>query len=322
MNALRILAVLALLPPGADSKRVAVIGGGIGGASFSLYYSKLHPDSEITLFEASDSIGGRLKHTTLHGHIIELGGDAWSTAANAYVVALAKEFRGAPATAATAASTSTTTATTAATAAAAATTTTASSTASSTSSSIAAAAAASTAAATATTTVVPARRRVRARERRRLDPLNLRVGVVRRRPPSSASSPASTLTSAGTFAPSGTSAPSGSSGSSGSVTNLETLLLEHPIADLTGAASETGFLRKLRMNYATRGANGTFESVAAFVATGGLDKYTSLSASAYWSAKHLSQEVADLFVEVGMGRVWGCVCVCLMGLSVSVHVCE
>jgi hypothetical protein len=58
------------------------------------------------------------------------------------------------------------------------------------------------------------------------------------------------------------------------------------------------------------------------VATGGLDKYTSLSASAYWSAKHLSQEVADLFVEVGMGRVWGCVCVCLMGLSISVHVCE
>ena len=44
MNALHILAVLALLPPGADSKRVAVIGGGIGGASFSLYYSKLPPE--------------------------------------------------------------------------------------------------------------------------------------------------------------------------------------------------------------------------------------------------------------------------------------
>jgi len=249
---------------------------------------------------ASDSIGGRLKHTTLHGQVIELGGDAWSTAANAYVVALAKEFRGAPATAATAAATATT-ATTATTAAAAATTTTASSAASSTT--------ASAATATATTTAVPARRRARARERRRLDPLNLRVGVVRRRPPSSASSPSSTLasasSSASTLASAGTSAPSGfsgSSGSSGSVTNLETLLLEHPIADLTGAVSETGFLSKLRMNYASRGANGTFESVAAFVATGGLDKYTSLSASAYWSGKHLSQEVADLFVEVRLGR--------------------
>ena len=46
MNAsIRILVLLALLPSVSDSKRVAVIGGGIGGASFSYYYSKLNPDS-------------------------------------------------------------------------------------------------------------------------------------------------------------------------------------------------------------------------------------------------------------------------------------
>ena len=50
-----------------EALRVAVIGGGMGGASFAYYYSKLNPGADITVFEASDYLGGRLKHTTMHG---------------------------------------------------------------------------------------------------------------------------------------------------------------------------------------------------------------------------------------------------------------
>jgi hypothetical protein len=37
---------------------------------------------QVIVYEERDYIGGRLKHTTMHNVTIELGGDAWSTAAN------------------------------------------------------------------------------------------------------------------------------------------------------------------------------------------------------------------------------------------------
>eukprot|EP00948_MAST-09A_sp_MAST-9A-sp1_P002535 g2535.t1 len=84
-----------------SSLRVAIIGGGIGGASVA-YFTKFPPDGkkekgenvEFVVYERRDYVGGRLKHTYLDNQLVELGGDAWSTAANAYVVQIAKELGG------------------------------------------------------------------------------------------------------------------------------------------------------------------------------------------------------------------------------------
>jgi prenylcysteine oxidase/farnesylcysteine lyase len=75
---------------------VVVIGGGIGAAAFSYYYSKLNNHStaeprKLLAFESRDYIGGRLKHMVIANTTVELGGDAWSTA-NRYVVELVKEL--------------------------------------------------------------------------------------------------------------------------------------------------------------------------------------------------------------------------------------
>jgi protoporphyrinogen oxidase len=70
---------------------IAVIGAGIGAGAFSYYHSELSPGSQIHAFERRDYIGGRLKHTEIAGHTVELGGDAWSSA-NEYVVALVKKL--------------------------------------------------------------------------------------------------------------------------------------------------------------------------------------------------------------------------------------
>jgi len=73
---------------------VAIIGAGIGGCSTAYYIRKFGGTDEnsVDIFEARDYIGGRLKHTQIEGHTVELGGDAWSTAANHYVVQLVKEL--------------------------------------------------------------------------------------------------------------------------------------------------------------------------------------------------------------------------------------
>jgi len=39
--------------------RVAIIGSGIGGASFSLFASRAIPNAEISVFERDERIGGR-----------------------------------------------------------------------------------------------------------------------------------------------------------------------------------------------------------------------------------------------------------------------
>lgn len=81
-----------LASPNTAPRRVAVIGCGIGGGSFSYYFNENFSEADIVAFEARDYIGGRLKHTLLHDVLIELGGDAWSKSANPYVVELAKKI--------------------------------------------------------------------------------------------------------------------------------------------------------------------------------------------------------------------------------------
>ena len=77
-----------------DSRtKVAVVGAGIGGASFSYYLTQLFPSDSllIDVYETNDYIGGRLKHTNIGGHAYDLGGDVWSSV-NEYMVSLAQEL--------------------------------------------------------------------------------------------------------------------------------------------------------------------------------------------------------------------------------------
>ena len=58
-------------PNTAGTKRVAVIGAGIGGAAFSFYYANMTgTTASINVFDAHDYIGGRLKHTILGGQVL------------------------------------------------------------------------------------------------------------------------------------------------------------------------------------------------------------------------------------------------------------
>jgi phytoene dehydrogenase-like protein len=61
------------------TSRVAIIGAGIGGASCAYYTNKFAPSSQIDVFEQNSIAGGRLKHVTFGGEVIEVGGDAWSS---------------------------------------------------------------------------------------------------------------------------------------------------------------------------------------------------------------------------------------------------
>jgi len=72
-------------------RSVGVVGGGIGGASLSYYLKKLVGQVNITAFEASDYLGGRLKHFEYDGAKIELGGDAFADE-NTYLLEITKDL--------------------------------------------------------------------------------------------------------------------------------------------------------------------------------------------------------------------------------------
>ena len=81
--------------PKSQRKRVAIVGGGISGASTSFFitqFLKNHslPSVDITVFERRDYIGGRLKHISYGPNKlkIEIGGAAW-TDDNVYMTEMA-----------------------------------------------------------------------------------------------------------------------------------------------------------------------------------------------------------------------------------------
>jgi monoamine oxidase len=92
---LSIFAVLALLPHGfaatihtdASTKTtVAIIGGGMSGATAAYTLSQFSKDVKITVFEAGDVPGGRLQEVVLDsGKVLELGGSI-GIPANKYFV--------------------------------------------------------------------------------------------------------------------------------------------------------------------------------------------------------------------------------------------
>ena len=101
-SALWLLALLALaaVPPVAATVRVAVVGAGIGGASFTHFLrAELGPPAagddaqwEIVVFEKSDRPGGRLTSVRAHrdGTVVEMGA-SMAIAQNKYVGRLAEE---------------------------------------------------------------------------------------------------------------------------------------------------------------------------------------------------------------------------------------
>lgn len=67
---------------------VCIVGGGIGGGAVS-YFLRNRSDISVEVFESRSEVGGRLKHIDVDGFIVEVGGDAWSSA-NEYVVQIVK----------------------------------------------------------------------------------------------------------------------------------------------------------------------------------------------------------------------------------------
>ena len=84
--------LLAATLTAAACLEVGIIGAGIGGGAVAYYTRMLQGNAtNLTVFERNDYIGGRLKHTVIDGQVIELGGDAWSSA-NEYIVGLVEEL--------------------------------------------------------------------------------------------------------------------------------------------------------------------------------------------------------------------------------------
>eukprot|EP01135_Chromosphaera_perkinsii_P011237 Nk52_evm18s2367 gene=Nk52_evmTU18s2367 len=73
--------------------RVAVIGAGIGGGSFSYFVRRALPNANITVFESRGRAGGRLNSFDLpSGDTVEIGGDALA-AVNSYGYRLGLDLR-------------------------------------------------------------------------------------------------------------------------------------------------------------------------------------------------------------------------------------
>ena len=90
-----ILFTVPFCEPKSQRKRIAIIGGGISGASTSFFVTQVlknHslPPVDITVFERRDYIGGRLKHISYGPDKlkIEIGGAAW-TDDNIYMTEMA-----------------------------------------------------------------------------------------------------------------------------------------------------------------------------------------------------------------------------------------
>ena len=66
--------------PRNDSKEIGIIGGGIAGLAAAWKLQKLLPDARISVFEASDRLGGFLQTEVEHGYRIDQSADMFTTA--------------------------------------------------------------------------------------------------------------------------------------------------------------------------------------------------------------------------------------------------
>ena len=79
MKAHTCLCLLLLLPLCYAVQRVAIVGGGIGGAACAYFLQQFAPDILVDVYEKDSTVGGRLKHVIFGGEVCEVGGDAWSS---------------------------------------------------------------------------------------------------------------------------------------------------------------------------------------------------------------------------------------------------
>ena len=71
--------------------RVAIVGGGVGGASAAFFLKELVPDAEITVFESAPFVGGRVQTIRMGERDIETGGSVIHDK-NQHAVRLAQQF--------------------------------------------------------------------------------------------------------------------------------------------------------------------------------------------------------------------------------------
>src|SRR5690242_5980064 len=64
------------IAPDRERRRIAVVGGGIAGLSAAWFLREADPDAEITVFEGSPRVGGKLAVGEVGGIAVDLGAEA------------------------------------------------------------------------------------------------------------------------------------------------------------------------------------------------------------------------------------------------------
>lgn len=59
------------------TKRIAIVGAGITGLSSAYFIKKARPDIEVTIYEASNRVGGKIQTYRTEGYTIELGPESY-----------------------------------------------------------------------------------------------------------------------------------------------------------------------------------------------------------------------------------------------------
>lgn len=59
-----------------DHMKVGIIGGGISGLVAAWHVSTTHPDTQVTVFDANERVGGKLRQEVIAGHAVDVGAES------------------------------------------------------------------------------------------------------------------------------------------------------------------------------------------------------------------------------------------------------
>ena len=59
-----------------DHMKVGIIGGGISGLVAAWHVSTTHPDTQVTVFDADERVGGKLRQEVIAGHAVDVGAES------------------------------------------------------------------------------------------------------------------------------------------------------------------------------------------------------------------------------------------------------